>query len=367
MANIYDNNRRAILAHLRAHGPATRQQLAEALSLSLPTVTGHLTALEESGHIHIGDPQQSTGGRRATTYVCTTTAHLAIGVSMRTTELTMVAVDLQGHTVSSRTRTLLYRNTDSYYQRMGEAVTEFAHSLTQDGAQVLGVAFAVVGTMSADGQSVVNGGETITLNAVSQAIALPTLMIRNAQARTMTELWLDPTLTDAVAIYLDRHPSGAVIANGELYQGPTLGNGGIGHMTLVPGGTPCYCGHLGCMSAYCSPETLTEDGESLPGFFSVLEQGEREHRERFNRWLDDVAQAIANIRAVLAVDILIGGEAMQYLDADDITQLHERVNAHTLQPGDEFTLRACRAPEHPCEVGAALQFIAPYIRDICGR
>ena len=37
------------------------------------------------------------------------------------------------------------------------------------------------------------------------------------------------------------------------------------------------------MDTYCSPETLMEDGESLPGFFSVLEQGQQEHRERFSQ------------------------------------------------------------------------------------
>lgn len=45
-------------------------------------------------------------------------------------------------------------------------------------------------------------------------------------------------------------------------------------MTLIPGGKPCHCGRRGCMAAYCSPENLPEDYESIPGFFSVLEQGE---------------------------------------------------------------------------------------------
>lgn len=68
------------------------------------------------------------------------------------------------------------------------------------------------------------------------------------------------------------------------------------------------------MAAYCSPENLPEDYESIPGFFSVLEQGETHHRERMNDWLDHVALAIANVRCVICADVVIGGEAALYLD-----------------------------------------------------
>lgn len=358
-SNDSEKNRRVILSEIRAHGPITRQALARNLALSLPTVGKHLADLKASGAIIEDDPERSTGGRRAQTYVCNNTAHVAIGVSMRTTELTMVAVNLAGDVVEHRSRTLLYRNTDSYYRRMGEAVTEFVDEL---GATVLGVGFVVTGLVSPDGKSVRNGSETVTLRTLSQGIDLPTLMIRHSQARTMTELWLDPQLVDAVAIYLDRRPSGAVIANGALYQGAMMGNGHIEHMMLVPNGKPCYCGRNGCMGVQCSPEALMEDGESLPGFFGVLEQGELEHRERFEHWLGNIAQAIANIRAVLAGDIIIGGEAVQYLDNDDISRLHDLVRQMSSPDETEFALRLCLAPEHPCEIGAALRFIQPYVR-----
>ena len=155
----------------------------------------------------------------------------------------------------------------------------------------------------------------------------------------MAELWFDHNLKDAVCIYLERRPGGAVIVDGSLYQGPNQCNGSIEHMTLIPGGNTCYCGQQGCMDTYCSPETLMEDGESLPGFFSVLEQGEQEHRKRFSQWLDYVALAVTNIRSVLAGDVIISGEAAQYLDDDDMAGLRERVVEHTPFGTTDFTLR----------------------------
>ena len=160
------------------------------------------------------------------------------------------------------------------------------------------------GIVSADGQSItfgkIMGNTGLKLSELSHGLNYPSLMIHDSDASAMAELWFDHNLKDAVCIYLERRPGGAVIVDGSLYQGPNQCNGSIEHMTLIPGGNPCYCGQLGCMDTYCSPETLMEDGESLPGFFSVLEQGEQEHRKRFSQWLDYVALAVTNIRSVLA-------------------------------------------------------------------
>ena len=116
-----------------------------------------------------------------------------------------------------------------------------------------------------------------------------------------------------------------------------------------------------------SPEALTEDGESLSGFFSVLEQGEQEHRQRFNGWLGNVAQAIRNIRSMLAGDIIIGGEAAHYLDDDDVTTLKRLVEERSAFHTDHFTLRKSLCLDNQNEIGAALRFVQTFIDEICGH
>lgn len=137
-------------------------------------------------------------------------------------------------------------------------------------------------------------------------------------------------------------------------------------MTLVPGGRECYCGQRGCMDTYCSPETLPEDYESIPGFFSVLEQGERHHRERMDEWLDYVAQAIVNARSIIAGDVIVGGEATQHLEDSDIEDLKARVIARSPFGTDHFNLRKSYCAEDQNIIGAALRFAENYLDDICG-
>ncbi len=362
-------NKRALTKYLYTHGPATKKMMEKELSLSLPTITQNLRILEKEGLVGKGEQLQSTGGRKAQTFVFESRCRAAIGVAMRPNDLNLRAVDLHGNVIAKQRITLHYQNTDAYYRRIGDIISAFAMKTERNGTSVLGVAFTIQGIVSADGTTISFGNimnnTGLKLETIAQNIHIPCIMIHDSDASAMTELWLDHTLNDAVCVYLEMRPGGAVIVDGRLYQGPNLRNGVIEHMTLVPGGNECYCGQRGCMDTYCSPEALMEDGESLSGFFSVLRQGESGHRQRFNVWLDNVAQAISNARALLAGDIIIGGEAAQYLSDEDMDDLRERVERKSPFKDDDFIMRKSLCAEDQNIIGAALRFVQFYVNEIC--
>lgn len=47
------------------------------------------------------------------------------------------------------------------------------------------------------------------------------MMIHDSDASAMAELWFDSTLTDAVCVYLERRPGGAVIAGANCIKART--------------------------------------------------------------------------------------------------------------------------------------------------
>lgn len=363
-------NRQAIISHLYHHGAQTKQMLERELGLSLPTITQNLRTLTDEGLVEQGEPMQSTGGRKAQTYTFAARSHAAIGVTMRANAITLVAVDLYGEVIMRRRKRATYRNDGDYYDMVGDLVTEFAGKIVRSGSDVLGVAYSMQGIVSADGTAItfgkIMGNTGLTLEKLTRHIELPAIMIHDSDASAMAELWFDHSIQDAVCVYLERRPGGAVIVDGALYQGPNLSNGTIEHMCLVPGGKICYCGQRGCMDVYCSPEALVIDGESLPGFFSVLAQGEPGHRQRYGEWMDHVAQAIANIRTVIAGDIIIGGETAQYLTDDAITDLKHRVEALSPFHSEHFSLRKSSCADDQNIIGAALRFVQSYVDGICG-
>ena len=97
----------------------------------------------------------------------------------------------------------------------------------------------------------------------------------------------------------------------------------------------------------------------------MLRQGEHGHRQRFNHWLDNVAQAVSNIRALLAGDIIIGGEAAHYLDSDDMHALKALAEGKSAFHDTRFTLRKSLCMEDQNIIGAALRFVRSYVNDVC--
>ena len=78
-----------------------------------------------------------------------------------------------------------------------------------------------------------------------------------------------------------------------------------------------------------------------------------------------MALAVTNIRSVLAGDMIISGEAAQYLDDDDMAGLRERVVEHTPFGTTDFALRKGMSLDHQDIIGAALRFVEPYVRELC--
>ncbi|MCH3975619.1 MULTISPECIES: ROK family protein [Bifidobacterium] len=370
-AAVKTHNRNAMTEFMyRRRNHVTKQMLRDELRLSLPTITQNLRVMEQNGMITQGELQESTGGRKARSYEFVPQYRAAIGVAMHSTELTICAVDLYGGIISQENHALLYRDTGKYYQQVGGIINRFASGIEKGGSIILGVAFSIQGILSADATTIIFGeimGNTgLTLDIISQSVHYPCIMIHDSDASAMAELWFDPTISDAVCLYLERRPGGAVIVNGKLYQGPNQCNGTLEHMLLVPGGRRCYCGQNGCMDTYCSPEALLEDHESIPFFFKMIRQGEPGHLRRMNTWMDYVAQTIINTRSVIAGDIIIGGETARYLDDDDMTGIQRRVLDRTPFGTTNFKLKKSRCAANQNIIGAALRFIEGHVDTICG-
>ncbi|MEE1297029.1 MAG: ROK family protein, partial [Bifidobacterium sp.] len=140
---------------------------------------------------------------------------------------------------------------------------------------------------------------------------------------TMTERYCSYALAESwarpheplVCLFLGNHLGSAVVVDGEAHTGA------VEHMCLAPDGPRCECGANGCLNVYCSAGRLAEDGESLAGFFGVLEQGEVHHRARMRDWCASMAHAIANVHAVLPADVVVCGPIADYLDDDEVAQL----------------------------------------------
>lgn len=376
---IKQRNRVALLTVLYEGSPATKQDIARRVNLSLPTITSNLKELEERGLVVRADLQESTGGRKPQTFAFNAQHCVAIGVQTAPTRVSMLAVDLHGGTLTERERSIPWSSGASYWRRIGTAVNEFAGAIEASGSHVLGVAVCDAASgAAANGNGSPASGTAASATASNTAAAEPgtealEILSRETsrsctamapqEAEAMAELWHDPTVGDAAYLSIGREISCALVLGGALHRPQGAAGRPLGHMTLVPGGRQCACGNRGCVNAYCSLPSLPEDGESLAGFFSVLEQGEPHHRQRMGEWLDHLAQVVTNIRTVIPVDVIIGGAAASYLDDADIGALRTRVG-RIERRGDDAAparIRKCLAMDSQGALGAGMMLVREYL------
>ncbi|OXN00456.1 NagC family transcriptional regulator [Bifidobacterium vansinderenii] len=365
------HNRHQVLDHIYRNQGSSKQDIMRALNMSLPTITQNLRDLEADGLIRRGGFLKSTGGRKPQIYTFNNRAAIAIGVRMTARQIILCAVDLRGTCIKRATGRLPYRHAHAYYHRICQLIEQFIGSLGEDGERVIGVAFCMQGIVSADGRSIAFGdilGNTgLSVDEFARELKVPCTFIHDSDASAMAELWMDPSIGDALCIYLEPYMGGAVIIDGRLRQGGTMKNGTIEHMTLVPDGNDCYCGQKGCADAYCSARVLLDHhDETLDEFFNQLRDDDYTHRRIFGVYLDHLALAIKNMCTVLNCDVIVGGQAGQFFTTDDIADLRDRVLRISAFPDNDFTIRksVCRPDQDV--IGSALIYVRQFMDDVCG-
>lgn len=371
-AQVKLHNRHQVLDHIYRHNGSSKQDIMRALNMSLPTITQNLRDLEADGLIQCGGFFESTGGRKPKRYMFNSLVRLSIGVRMTSDTVIVCAVNMHGVCVKRASGRLPYAHTDAYYHRICQFTNHFIRSLNVPSSTILGVAFCMQGIVSADGQSITFGkildNEGLNTSTFAREIDHPCTFIHDSDASAMTELWLDPSIENALCVYLEPYMGGAVIIDGRLRQGSTMKNGTIEHMTLVEDGAPCYCGRKGCLDAYCSARVLTgHRNESIEEFFNQVRDDEYTHRRVFNIYLDNLALAIKNMRTVLNCDVIIGGQVGQYFTNDDMADLKQRVQRLDSFPDCSLTMRKSACAPDQDVLGAALTFVRAFVDEVCGR
>lgn len=368
LKDVKRSNYSSIYHLIYQNGKLSKQEIANQLHLSLPTVTQNLVRLEKEKLIEKNGQFESSVGRRATAYAICPQARVSIGVEIQKKKVRILAIDLLGGTCQKTELPLTYSNEESYYNVLSYAVQSFIADLNVEKEQVLGIGFAVQALTSIDGQSITYGkilnSTGVNIEVISQYLDYPCMFVHDAKGAATAELWMRNDIGDAVYLSIGMHLGGAIIMNGQIEMGKEGHSGTVEHMTIDPNGPECYCGKKGCMETYCSVNALLEEDESLDGFFQQLRSGSPSFVERWNAFLDHLAYSINNIHLVINREFILGGHISPYLQQSDIDILHEIINEKTAFPSKDPFIHISRSPENGVPIGAAIPFIKGFLSAI---
>lgn len=366
--NIKEFNRNRIYRLLRQKQHLSKQEIVQQLQISLPTVTQNLNYLLKQKLIANTGTIGNTGGRNAQLFSYISDAKVAIGLDITRNHITTVVVDLNGDIININRRRQKFEASDPYFRLLGDILQEIVRELNIDESKILGVGIGVPGLITEDRQTVFYGkilnftGET--LERFAKYIPYPAILMNDANAAGIAEIWATPDTKNAFYISLSNNIGGAVYIGDRVFAGENQKSGEIGHITIIPDGLPCYCGQKGCLEAYCSASLLSDAADgSLAQFFEQVAQGDPEKLTLWEKYLWHLAIAINNIRMLFDCDIILGGYVGAYME-DHIETLKKLVaSRNTFEDHADF-LRICNYKTEAIAAGAALPFIDQFIHQI---
>lgn len=319
---------------MRGGQTMTRQDIAEELSLSMPTVLQHVTQLIEAGILEEWGTAQSNGGRKAKTLRLRPETSYVLGINIGIRLIEFVTTDLLGNLLQSSSISLPFRDEPDWYTQFQCALLDFFEQYRVDSSQILGAGISFPGIIDGQRNQVVRshilGVEHMGLERFQKALPCPAVFHNDANCACFAER--SAGRDSYVYLSLNESVGGAIMLNGRLWMGDTFQAGELGHMILIPGGRRCYCGKQGCADAYLSPQALEQDG--------------------WETYLGHLAIFITNLRMLLNMDLVIGGQVgikiRPQLDA-----LLVKAAQYDRFARDINYIFPCGQQEYSCALGAA--------------
>lgn len=350
----YNKNR--IYRHLLEAERTTKQELAQVLGLSMPTVLQNTRELEDAGLLTTAGCFASTGGRKAQAIVPVRDAAVAVGLDITRNHVSLVLADLCGGILKHARTYLPFEDTEEYAAQLHMFIVSF---LEETPRKPLGAAVIIPGIVAQDGKRIVHShvlefsGHCTRFDRLFDC---PVRFFNDSNAAAFAEF--HGRQTRAVYLSLSNSVGGAVY-EGKLVEGDHCRAGEFGHMTLKPAGSHCYCGQQGCADVYLSASVLAGTGR-LEDFFERAAVQEAAAWELLHIYLADLSVLVNNLRMAFDCDVMLGGYVGSFLEPY-WSELAGLIARRSTFDTESSYLLPCRYRVEAAALGGALQFMEEFI------
>ena len=354
----------------------SRQEIADKLGLSLPTINQNIKLLKEEGLILLEGNFDSTGGRKAQMITVNAAARYAVSVNICPLEIRTSLIDLNGEIKDEISLKTEFATDSEYGVKVSELVENVikANHILKD--NLLGVGITMPGVFNEDNSMIIFSPPLKVKNYktenITKHIQYDYIVQNDARANAFADYWYShknentvrEELEEKLYLMVSDGVGGACVSNNAIMKGEHNRYGEFGHMTLYPGGKKCMCGSNGCLEGYVSTKNISTDiGMTLDEFFEKVEEKDDKCTRLFDEYLDNLTTGINNLYVIFDRDIIIGGVMSRYLTGymDDIkARLVSKFSFDT--DGSYFSLSQCTSKR--ADTGAAIMFLTNYINSI---
>jgi len=347
---------------------SSRQQIAEQLNISLPTVTLSLNQLIDMNLIHISGCYKSSGGRKANMYECVPEARYSIGVDITRNHLSIAIIDLKLNIIGKLRKRCSFVDSEEYYRNMNHELEVLLDAHHIERSKILGVGISLPVIIEADYKTisyatVINISPNV-YQKIGTHINYPYLLFNDASSAGLAESWTHQYDRPSAYLSLSGSVGGAFMFADKPFNGDNNRASEFGHMCIVPHGRKCYCGSYGCLDTYCCAKVLSDyTNGNLEDFFTELNAGNKGFIRVFDEYLDYLAFAVNNLRMCYDCDIIIGGTVGAHMD-NYIDCLRNKASILNPFENNADYIKNCHYKTAASAVGAGIYFINQFVMDL---
>jgi predicted NBD/HSP70 family sugar kinase len=259
-------NRRIVLDVIRRHGTISRREIVDLVSLSPQTVANITNDLETIGLIVA---RRLTGsksrGQPPIAFELNPHAGCSIGISLEPGRASAALVNLVGEILGHREVSV---DTHDQRQVLAAMIGLIKDLLPRPAAseRLWGIGVALPGPLAKTdisfvGPTALEGWTDLSvLDDLRDATRLQVFYSVDSVAGALGETLygVAKSLDNFFYMHFGVGLGGTLVVNRSAYRGANGNATEIGHIPVVPGGKPCYCGNAGCLERYLSLHSLAE-------------------------------------------------------------------------------------------------------------
>ncbi len=338
---IKEMNRSNIINIIKQKGEITKQDIAVALKLSIPTVTTNINQLMEEGLVEGAGVGDSTGGRKPLILKFVENARYSVGVDISPDRVRIILINLNNSIIDEAT--FVYEN-DYSFREILEAIKAAIEKLIEGNhiakEKVSGVGISLPGLVDEDRLILENapniGVRDFDFHEFQNSLRLKVFIENEANIAAYAEKEIGRTVNmrNVVYVSITEGVGTGITIDQHIYKSSNKKAGEFGHMRISDEAKQCNCGRTGCWELYASKKALFryyrehtgKIAASLDEIFNEASLSLPPVQKAVEAYIDSLFIGIENIILALNPElVIIGGELGKY-EKEMLTLINGRNN-----------------------------------------
>lgn len=325
---IKEINRANILKLVKQREELTKLELAEALKLSIPTITANINQMLEEGLVETAGMGSSTGGRKPVMVRLVPDALYAVGVNIAPDRVELLLMNLHGDSLAHSA--FPFEKDIRFSEILLRVEAEIEALLQGAGApreKVAGVGISLPGLVDEDRlilEYAPNiGVKDFDFARFQERLGLKLFIENEANVAAYAEIETGKTaaMRNVVCVSITDGVGTGIIIDQHIYKSSRKKAGEFGHMRVTGEDIQCNCGRTGCWELIASKKALLKyyseatgrRAASLEAVFDAAHLETPEVQGALEKYIDGLFIGIENIILGLNPEyVIIGGELGRY-------------------------------------------------------